>query len=131
MSRLAAALKTQTDTPIALNYESGEVDRQYRYWRVRILTTTIVGYALYYFVRSNISVPLKAMGADLGYSKEQLGIITTVGGVTYGVSKFINGFLGDHANPRYFMAIGLVGAAIMNVCFGLSSTILFFASFWF
>jgi sugar phosphate permease len=114
-----------------LSYEAGEVDRRFRYWRQRILLSTIVGYALYYFVRSNISVPLKAIGADLNYTREQLGIITTIGGVTYGVSKFINGFLGDHANPRYFMAIGLVGAAIMNVCFGLSSTILFFASFWF
>src|SRR5215203_3666355 len=121
MSRLAAALKTQTDTPIALNYESGEVDRVYRYWRVRILATTIVGYALYYFVRTNISVPLKAIGTDLGYSKERLGIILTVGGVTYGISKFVNGFLGDHANPRYFMAVGLLACAAMNVCFGASS----------
>ena len=108
-----------------------EVDRRYRYWRHRILLTTIVGYALFYFVRANISVPLKAMGGDLGYSREQLGIITTVGGVTYGISKFINGFLGDHANPRFFMAIGLLGSALMNVFFGLSSSILFFASFWF
>jgi OPA family glycerol-3-phosphate transporter-like MFS transporter/OPA family sugar phosphate sensor protein UhpC-like MFS transporter len=131
MSRLAAALKTQTDAPPVLAYESGEVDRQYRYWRVRILTTTIVGYALYYFVRSNISVPLKAMGEELNYTKAQLGLITTIGGVTYGISKFINGFLGDHANPRYFMAIGLFGAALMNVFFGLSSSLLFFGAFWF
>jgi OPA family glycerol-3-phosphate transporter-like MFS transporter/OPA family sugar phosphate sensor protein UhpC-like MFS transporter len=131
MSRLAAALRTQTDAPPVLAYESGEVDRQYRYWRVRILTTTIVGYALYYFVRSNISVPLKAMGEELNYTKAQLGLITTIGGVTYGISKFINGFLGDHANPRYFMAIGLFGAALMNVFFGLSSSLLFFGAFWF
>src|SRR3954470_24213660 len=103
-----------------IDYASGEVGQQYRYWRTRVLMTTIVGYALYYFVRSNISVPLKVMGSDLGYSKEQLGIITTIGGVTYGISKFINGFLGDHANPRFFMAIGLFGAALMNIFFGVS-----------
>jgi OPA family glycerol-3-phosphate transporter-like MFS transporter/OPA family sugar phosphate sensor protein UhpC-like MFS transporter len=124
-------MKTQVDAPPTLAYESGHVDRQYRYWRVRILTTTIVGYALYYFVRSNISVPLKAMGEELNYSKGQLGLITTIGGVTYGISKFVNGFLGDHANPRYFMAIGLFGAALMNVLFGFSSSLLFFATFWF
>ncbi|HEX8913671.1 MAG TPA: MFS transporter [Humisphaera sp.] len=108
-----------------------DVDRAYRYWRVRILGTTLVGYGLYYFVRTNIGVPLKAMGADLGYSKEQLGIILTVGGVTYGVSKFVNGFLGDHANPRYFMAAGLLACAAMNVCFGASSALVFLAGFWF
>jgi OPA family glycerol-3-phosphate transporter-like MFS transporter/OPA family sugar phosphate sensor protein UhpC-like MFS transporter len=131
MSSLFTALKTQIDTPRPLAPDSADVDRQYRYWRNRILLTTIIGYALYYFVRSNISVPLKAMGGDLGYTKAQLGLITTIGGVTYGISKFINGFLGDHANPRYFMAIGLFGCAIMNVFFGLSSSLLFFGVFWF
>jgi OPA family glycerol-3-phosphate transporter-like MFS transporter/OPA family sugar phosphate sensor protein UhpC-like MFS transporter len=116
---------------IPLEYASSEVDRQYRYWRFRILTTSIVGYALFYFVRANISVPLKSMGNDLGYSKEKLGFILTVGGVTYGVSKFINGFIGDHANPRFFMAIGLLGCAVMNFFFGAASSLLFFASFWF
>lgn len=111
--------------------EPALIDRKYRYWRIRILATTIVGYALFYFVRSNISLPLKAMGAELHYSREQLGLITTIGGVTYGISKFINGFLGDHANPRYFMAIGLLACAIMNVFFGLSGSLIFFATFWF
>src|SRR3954469_11450313 len=107
-----------------------EIDRQYRYWRVRILATSIVGYALYYFVRLNISVPLKAMGVDLHYTKAQLGTITSIGGVTYGVSKFLNGFLGDHANPRYFMALGLLACAIVNVFFGASSTLILFGTFW-
>jgi len=124
MSRLLAAVKTQPDSVIALEYAPVEVDRQYRYWRFRILLTTIVGYALYYFVRVNISVPLGSIGKELHYTKEQLGTITTIGGVTYGISKFINGILGDHANPRYFMAIGLIGCAIMNVLFGLSASLM-------
>jgi OPA family glycerol-3-phosphate transporter-like MFS transporter/OPA family sugar phosphate sensor protein UhpC-like MFS transporter len=125
------ALEPQAPMPaLPLEYANAEVDRQYRYWRFRVLFTTIVGYALFYFVRSNISVPLKAMGAELHFTKEQLGLITTIGGVTYGISKFINGFLGDHANPRYFMAIGLIACAVMNVFFGASSALLFFCGFW-
>jgi sugar phosphate permease len=131
MSQLVALLQTQPDRPADPRLGTAELDRAYRYWRARILVVTIIGYALYYFVRSNISVPLKAMGADLGYDKAELGLITSIGGVTYGISKFVNGFLGDHANPRFFMAIGLVGCAVMNVFFGLSSGILFFAVFWF
>lgn len=107
-----------------------EVDRKYRYWRVRILATTIVGYALFYFVRTNINVPLKAIGEELHYDKDQLGTILTVGGVTYGVSKFANGFLGDHANPRYFMAAGLLACAAMNVLFGMSSSLFALSAFW-
>lgn len=107
-----------------------EINRAYRYWRVRILATSIFGYALFYFVRTNIGVPLKAMGAQLGYSKEQLGIVLTLGGLTYGISKFANGLLGDHANPRWFMALGLFVCAVMNIFFGLSSTIVLFSVFW-
>jgi OPA family glycerol-3-phosphate transporter-like MFS transporter/OPA family sugar phosphate sensor protein UhpC-like MFS transporter len=127
-----SAIQSPPPPPLPLSYApSSNIDQKFRYWRIRILATTIVGYAVYYFVRANINVPLKDMGADLGYTKAQLGLITTVGGVTYGISKFINGLLGDHANPRWFMAAGLFGCAVMNVFFGLSSSLLFFATFWF
>jgi sugar phosphate permease len=121
-----------------LNYHgpatvTADEDRKYRYWRARILTTSIIGYALFYFVRANDSVPVKAMISDpsLHLDKTKIGLISSVGGVTYGVSKFVNGFLGDHANPRWFMAIGLFVCAIMNVFFGFSSTLPFFIGFWF
>jgi OPA family glycerol-3-phosphate transporter-like MFS transporter/OPA family sugar phosphate sensor protein UhpC-like MFS transporter len=68
---------------------------------------------------------------DLHYSKAQLGAIVTTGGLAYGVSKFFNGFLGDRSNPRYFMAIGLLLCAAMNVLFGLSSGLTALAVFWF
>jgi sugar phosphate permease len=122
--------QTQINVPNAIDGD-GEIDRQYRYWRARILVTSIIGYALFYFVRANDAVPVKAMQGALHLTKEQIGIISSVGGVTYGVSKFLNGFLGDHANPRYFMAIGLAVCAVMNFFFGLSSTLPFLVGFWF
>src|SRR5687768_16448919 len=136
MSRIAAALRAQPDAPpvdLAIPSEpaeTGDVNRRYRYWRQRILLSSLIGYAIYYFVRTNISVALPAMGKDLGYSKSDLGAILTVGGVVYGVSKFVNGFLGDRANPRYFMAIGLFLSAVMNVLFGLSSGLTALGTFW-
>src|SRR2546423_11698283 len=113
-----------------LNYEPTHIDREYRYWRIRLLGTTLVGYAVFYFVRTNISVPLPVMGRDLHYSKEKLGLILTAGSVTYGISKFINGFFGDRANPRYFMTIGLLACAACNVAFGMSSSLVLLTSFW-
>lgn len=127
---LLASLRAQPDTDVKLT-DAAEVDRAYRYWRFRILATTLVGYALFYFVRTNISVALPRMGRDLGYTKAQLGVILTIGGVVYGISKFANGILGDLSNPRYFMAIGLLVSAAMNVLFGLSSALVFLGAFWF
>ena len=133
MSNLLSANDSQSDAAVGTPVISDDLDRRYRYWRARILGTTIVGYALFYFVRANDSVPVKAMISDptLHLDKTKIGLISTVGGVTYGVSKFINGFVGDHANPRWFMALGLFVCAVMNFFFGLSSTLYFFMGFWF
>ena len=97
MSRVAAALRAQPDAPPAVFLSPTEVDHRYRYWRNRILFSSLIGYAIFYFVRTNISVALPQMGKDLGYSKSDLGVILTIGGVVYGISKFANGFLGDRA----------------------------------
>ena len=130
MSSIAAALKAQPDALPAPFATLADLDRRYRYWRNRILFSSLAAYAIFYFVRTNISVALPAMGKDLGYSKANLGVILTIGGVVYGISKFANGFLGDRANPRYFMAIGLFVCALMNVLFGLSSALAALATFW-
>ena len=106
------------------------VKAQYRYWQRRILFSTIVGYAMFYFVRKNISVAMPGMGQALGISKGDLGLFLTLHGLLYGLSKFANGFLGDRTNARTFMATGLILSAIANVCFGFSSTVLALGLWW-
>jgi OPA family glycerol-3-phosphate transporter-like MFS transporter/OPA family sugar phosphate sensor protein UhpC-like MFS transporter len=90
----------------------------------------MLGYALFYFVRKNLSVAMPEMEKSLKIGKEQLGGFLTLHGLLYGVSKFINGMFGDQANPRYFMALGLVCSAAMSICFGLSSAVWTFGLFW-
>lgn len=129
LNRFFSILKPAPDKEITLTDEK-ELNEQYRYWRKRIMYTTIVGYALFYFVRKNLSVAMPAIEADLGISKVDLGLFLTLHGVLYGVSKFLNGFLGDQTNPRYFMAFGLFMSALMSVFFGLSSGALAFGIIW-
>ncbi len=107
-----------------------EMKAHYRYWRSRIMYTTIIGYSLFYFVRKNLSIAMPAIEADLGISKADLGLFLTLHGLLYGISKFLNGFLGDQTNPRYFMAIGLFMSALMSFFFGLSSGVLAFGVIW-
>ena len=59
-----------------------------------------------------------------------IGIIMTVHGVVYGLSRFINGFWADKLNGRIFMAVGLAISAATNFLFGCSSLTLLFALFW-
>jgi OPA family glycerol-3-phosphate transporter-like MFS transporter/OPA family sugar phosphate sensor protein UhpC-like MFS transporter len=99
------------------------------YWQRRILTSTIIGYALFYFVRKNLSVAMPAMEAA-GITKVQLGWFLTTHGVLYGVSKFTNGIIGDRVNARWFMAIGLAYCAVINILCGLSASVLAFGLLW-
>jgi sugar phosphate permease len=99
------------------------------YWQRRILVSTIIGYALYYFVRKNITVAMPEMEAS-GISKVQLGTFLSVHGVLYGVSKFTNGMIGDRVNARWFMPMGLAVCAVINILCGLSATVLAFGILW-
>jgi len=67
---------------------------------------------------------------DLGFTKGDLGILASLMALCYGASKFLSGVLSDRANPRYFMGIGLILTGVLNICSGMSSSILFFAIFW-
>ncbi len=110
--------------------DPAQVRAQYLYWQTRILVSSIVGYAMFYFVRKNLSIAMPAMGKELGISKTDLGLFLTLHGLLYGVSKFAHGFVGDRANARTLMAAGLLLSAVVNVFFGLSSAILAFGVFW-
>ncbi len=106
------------------------VKKSYRYWRFRIFYGMYIGYALYYFTRKSFTFAIASMSLDLGFSKAQLGIIASILSLTYGVSKFISGILGDKSNPRYFMSIGLILTGMFNILFGFSSSLYWFALFW-
>ena len=107
-----------------------EVKKKYKYWRIRILYSMFVGYALYYFTRKSFTFAMPGMIAELGFDKSSLGLLGSVLSITYGISKFASGIVSDRSNPRYFMAFGLMMTGIFNICFGLSSSILMFAVFW-
>lgn len=98
-----------------------EVRRLYPRFRWRILESTFIGYATFYFVRNNLPVVSKEMGAALGYDKSQIGDILALTAIAYGLGKFLLGAVSDRSNPRYFMAAGLVLTAACNFAFGASS----------
>ncbi len=121
--RPAPAVPLQSKDPV-------EISKQYRHWQKRVLLSSIIGYATFYFVRKNLSIAMPVMQSSLGFKKTQLGLFLTLHGLLYGVSKFANGFLGDRANARAFMAFGLGASALMNVLFGFNSAVVTLGLIW-
>lgn len=107
-----------------------KVSSLYRYWRIRILYSIFVGYSLFYFTRKSFTFAMPGLIADLGYTKAQLGMLASMLSVSYGVSKFASGIMSDRSNPRYFMAAGLMLTGVVNILFGLSSSLVLFSVFW-
>ncbi len=106
------------------------IESDYKYWRIRIFYSMFIGYAFYYFTRKSYIFAMPGLISELGFHKSQLGFLTTVFALTYGLSKFASGVLSDRSNPRYFMSIGLIISGFLNILFGLSSSIILFAVIW-
>ncbi|MDR0352271.1 MAG: MFS transporter [Opitutaceae bacterium] len=95
-----------------------DTERKFRHWQTRTILATMVGYALFYFVRKNFSMAMPGMEQDLGISKTVLGAFLTANGLIYGFSRFLNGLVADRFNARVHMSVGLVLCAASNALFG-------------
>lgn len=106
------------------------LDHQYRYWRIRTFIGMYVGYAFYYFTRKSFTFAMPVMITELGFTPAQLGILGSVLSLMYAFSKFLSGVMSDKSNPRFFMGIGLILTGVLNIGFGLSSSLSLFILFW-
>ncbi|MGV2987632.1 MFS transporter [Vibrio sp. E150_011] len=119
-------LNTQTSR----SHETKNVDGQYRYWRLHIMVGMYLGYAGFYLTRKTFNYTAPALIADLGLDKGDIGLMGTLFYLIYGLSKFLSGIISDRANPRYFMGIGLIASGVINILFGLSSSLFVLATLW-
>jgi glycerol-3-phosphate transporter len=129
MNTILNRLKASPSSENPLSDERA-IDSTYKYWRIRILYSSFFAYAVFYFCRVNISMAIPAMEDSLGFTKTQLGIITSALQIAYGIGKFGNGILADRMNPRYFMAFGLFASGIINITFGLQASFITLAVLW-
>ena len=102
---------------------SPEVIKQFKKWQLRTILVTMVGYAIYYFVRKNFSLAMPGLTAQYGISNTDFGIVIGIGSLVYGFSRFVNGFVVDRHSARAVMAIGLVLCALSNFAFGFGYNI--------
>ena len=95
-----------------------ETVKRFKYWQMRTIVVSMIGYAIYYFVRKNFSLAMPGLTAEYGISNTSFGIVIGIGSLVYGLSRFVNGFVVDKISTRAVMAIGLLLCAAANVAFG-------------
>lgn len=116
--------------PAIARLPDAQIRKLYPKMRWRILESTFIGYATFYFVRNNLPVVSKEMGQALGYGKAQIGDMLALTAIAYGIGKFAMGAWSDRSNPRYFMPAGLLLTALCNFAFGAVSSYPLHLTLW-
>jgi OPA family sugar phosphate sensor protein UhpC-like MFS transporter len=110
--------------------DRGAIDRLFRNNRLLIMLAITGGYGLAYTCRLALGVVKKPL-IDAGiFSPADLGLIGSAFFYTYAFGKLINGFLADHANPRVFLAFGILVSALVNIAMGFNTAILVAVVLW-
>ena len=100
-----------------------QTERRFKYWQWRVIICSMVGYAMFYFVRKNFSFAIPLLNEEYGITNASFGIIMTLGGLIYGLSKFINGILADRTNARWHLVLGLSVCVLTSILFGFADRI--------
>ena len=99
------------------------VAKRFKTWQIRTILVSMIGYAIYYFVRKNFSLAMPGLTAQYGISNTSFGIVIGIGSLIYGLSRFVNGFIVDRYSARAVMAVGLLLCALSNFAFGFGVNI--------
>lgn len=120
--------KVSPPRPVTKNTE--EINRDYNYWRLHLMASIWLGYAVFYFTRNSYKSIMPAMLKDLDWQLSDVGILSTIFYIVYGSSRFLGGIISDKSNPRYFMGVGLIITGFINIAFGMSSSLPALALLW-
>lgn len=101
-------------------------------WQWTTATTLTVGYAGYYFCRSNLSVatPLLLDEFHGTIDKTAIGTIASVAVFFYAGGKLINGVLSDFLGGRRMFLFGMLASICATIAFGLASGFAAFMAIW-
>ncbi|GLI66075.1 hypothetical protein VaNZ11_009794 [Volvox africanus] len=100
--------------------------------RLLVFSGLVLGYAAYYLTRNSLTYAAPVMVADptLGFSLAQVGAMTSIFPIAYGMSKFVSGVLGDHFSPTLLLGGGLMLTAACNLALGAGHGLTWFAALW-
>ena len=83
---------------------------------IKIGSMCFLAYLAVYLARNILSTVTPAMQAQ-GFTKDSIGLASSIYFYTYAVGQLINGAIGDKIKAKYMMCVGLFCAGICNLLF--------------
>jgi sugar phosphate permease len=93
----------------------------HRGWRARILVSTWLAYAGFYFCRKAFYVVKKPLSEALDLDVTALGEIGMAYLIAYTIGQFVSAGLGPRTGPRALLLVGMAGSIVANVGFGFAN----------
>lgn len=118
---LKSFIFSQADKPVVK--EKKEIDHTYKKFRIEIITSVFISYAVFYLTRKNFSAAMPAMLSDTALTAEDFAIMSSLFYILYGSMKFVGGMLVDKINPKAMTGPVLIGVGIVNILFGFSDSV--------
>jgi OPA family glycerol-3-phosphate transporter-like MFS transporter len=94
-----------------------------------VLFTLVVGYGAFYLCRANVESSFPLLAADFGFTKVQLGTLSSIPIATYAVGKVVMGTFGDVIGGKRLMLVATSGSVLATFAFGASSGLAAFVFF--
>jgi sugar phosphate permease len=108
-----------------------------RRWQAITISLLVLGYAGYYLCRSDYSVALPLIIADLGRggvpvgaATVRLGSVASIGVLAYAIGKFPSGGMADFLGGKRNFLLGMAGSVIFTILFALGAGIPLFTFAW-
>jgi len=99
-------------------------------WQWATVALMVAGYEGYYLCRSNLSVCMQLIRADMvhqGYTadtaQQRLGLVVSLGVLAYAIGKFFAGGLADFQGGRRNYLGGMIGSIGFTILFALGGSI--------
>ncbi len=116
---------------------SPHAERRLKRWQFLTMILLIVGYAGYYLCRSNLSVAtplliedMAAQGTDPEVARAWLGMVASLGTLTYAIGKFFSGAIGDIQGGRRNFLTGMAGSVLFTLALAAGNTTPLFTFSW-
>jgi sugar phosphate permease len=106
-------------------------------WHLLTISLLALGYSGYYFCRSDLSVAMPLLKADLAQhgipinvATVRLGSIASAGVLAYALGKFVSGSLADLFGGRRNFIAGMAGAILFTILFAVGGGFPIFTLAW-
>ena len=84
-----------------------DMEKKFKFAQWKFIIGSMVTYAFFYLTRKNLSMAQPFMLDEGVVSDITIGVVLSIHGIVYGLSRFVNGFWADRLNGRVFMTVGL------------------------